>query len=83
MAKGSIDIDNLNASIERFVTWLCMVAGALPGTGDSIAIANYMGGTNEFDGAIAFTPPSHAEQNDEDHAGLQKSSNPATSHVKG
>ena len=41
-------------------------------TGDSIAIANYMGGTDEFDQAIASFAVSYAEQNDEDDRRLQK-----------
>ena len=40
--------------------------------GDSIAIANYMGGTDEFDQAIASFAVSYAEQNDEDYAVFKK-----------
>ena len=41
-------------------------------TGDSIAIANYMGGTDEFDQAIASFAVSYAEQNDEDYTVFKK-----------
>ncbi len=41
-------------------------------TGDSIAIANYMGGTDEFNQAIASFAVSYAEQNDEDYAVFKK-----------
>ena len=41
-------------------------------TGDSIAIANYTGGTDEFDQAIASFAVSYAEQNDEDCAVFKK-----------
>ena len=41
-------------------------------TGDSIAIANYMGGTDEFDQSIASFAVSYAEQNDEDYAIFKK-----------
>jgi uncharacterized protein (DUF2252 family) len=68
--KGSIDIDNLNASglndLARMCAW--SLAHAHARTGDSIAIANYLGGTDEFDQAIASFAVSYAEQNDEDYA---------------
>ena len=41
-------------------------------TGDSIAIANYMGGTDEFDQAIASFAVSYAEQTDEAYAVFKK-----------
>ena len=72
--KGSIDIDNLNASglsdLSRMCAW--SLAHAHARTGDSIAIANYMGGTDEFDQAIASFAVSYAEQNDEDYAVFKK-----------
>ena len=73
--KGSIDIDNLNASglsdPSRMCAW--SLANAHARTGDSIAIANYMGGKfDEFDQAIASFAVSYAEQNDEDYGRLQK-----------
>lgn len=74
MGKGSIDIDNLNASglsdLSRMCAW--SLAHAHARTGDSIAIANYMGGTDEFDQAIASFAVSYAEQNDEDYAVFKK-----------
>ena len=68
--KGSIDIDNLNATalsdLSRMCAW-CL-AHAHARTGDSIAIANYLGGSDDFDRAIASFAVSYAEQNDEDYA---------------
>ncbi|MBT1172868.1 DUF2252 domain-containing protein [Bifidobacterium sp. MA2] len=72
--KGSIDIDNLNATalsdLSRMCAW-CL-AHAHARTGDSIAIANYLGGSDDFDKAIASFAVSYAEQNDEDYAVFKK-----------
>lgn len=72
--KGSIDIDSLNAAdlidLARMCAW--SLAHAHARTGDSIAIANYMGGTDEFDQALASFSVSYAEQNDEDYALFMK-----------
>lgn len=51
-------------------------------TGDSIAIANYMGGTDEFDQAIASFAVSYAEQNDEDYAVFKELLKSATSRAE-
>ncbi|WP_175578319.1 DUF2252 domain-containing protein [Bifidobacterium jacchi] len=68
--KGSIDLDHLNAlglsDLGRMCAW-CL-AHAHARTGDSIAIANYLGGTDEFDQAIASFAVSYAEQNEADYA---------------
>lgn len=72
--KGSIDIDHLNdlglSDLSRMCAW-CL-AHAHARTGDSIAIANYLGGSDEFDQAIASFAVSYAEQNDEDYAVFKK-----------
>lgn len=79
--KGSIDIDNLNASglsdLSRMCAW--SLAHAHARTGDSIAIANYMGGTDEFDQAIASFAVSYADRMMKTTPSSKSSSNPATS----
>ena len=68
--KGSIDIDRLNdlslSDLGRMCAW-CL-AHAHARTGDSVAIANYMGGTDAFEEALASFAVSYADQNDEDYA---------------
>ena len=67
--KGSIDIDHLNAAglsdLARMCAW-CL-AHAHARTGDSVAIANYLGGTDEFDDAVAAFADSYADQNELDY----------------
>ena len=67
--KGSIDIDHLNATglsdLARMCAW-CL-AHAHARTGDSVAIANYLGGTDEFDDAVATFANTYADQNDIDY----------------
>ena len=66
--KGSIDIDHLGATglsdLGRMCAW-CL-AHAHARTGDSMAIANYLGGTDEFDDAVANFAASYADQNELD-----------------
>ncbi|MCI1832256.1 MAG: DUF2252 domain-containing protein [Bifidobacterium sp.] len=68
--KGSIDINHLNAlglsDLGRMCAW--SLAHAHARTGDSVAIANYMGGTDDFDDALASFADSYADQNDKDYA---------------
>ena len=67
--KGSIDIDHLNdlalSDLGRMCAW-CL-AHAHARTGDSTAIANYLGGSDEFDQAIASFAVSYADQTEEDY----------------
>ena len=67
--KGSIDIDHLNdlalSDLGRMCAW-CL-AHAHARTGDSTAIANYLGGTSEFDEAVASFAVSYADQTEEDY----------------
>ena len=71
--KGSIDIDNLNASglsdLCAYCAW--SLAHAHARTGDSIAIANYAVQQTGRQ-AIASFAVSYAEQNDEDYAVFKK-----------
>ena len=41
-------------------------------SGDSIAIANYLGGTDTFDVAMASFADSYADQNEEDYRVFKK-----------
>jgi hypothetical protein len=43
----------------------------LPGSGDRIAIAAYLGGSDTFDHAIADFAETYADQNQADYAALQ------------
>ena len=67
--KGSINLDHLNYLGLSDMARLCArcLAHAHARTGDAIAIANYMGGTDEFDQAIASFADSYADQNDADY----------------
>lgn len=68
--KGSIDIDHLNdlalSDLGRMCAW--SLAHAHARTGDSTAIANYLGGSDEFDQAIASFAVSYADQTEADYA---------------
>lgn len=68
--KGSIDIDHLTeqslTDLARMCAW-CL-AHAHARTGDSVAIANYLGGSDSFDVAMMSFADSYADQNDEDYA---------------
>lgn len=67
--KGSIDIDHLGANalsdLGRMCAW-CL-AHAHARSGDSVAIANYLGGTDTFDVAMMSFADSYADQNEEDY----------------
>lgn len=67
--KGSIDINHLNDvalnDLGRMCAW-CL-AHAHARTGDGIAIANYLGGTDTFDDAMTSFADSYADQNEEDY----------------
>lgn len=67
--KGSIDINHLSAmglyDLGRLCAW-CL-AHAHARSGDSVAIANYMGGSDTFDVAMLSFADSYADQNEEDY----------------
>lgn len=67
--KGSIDINHLNdlslTDLGRMCAW-CL-AHAHARSGDSVAIANYLGGSDTFDIAMMSFADSYAEQNEEDY----------------
>jgi uncharacterized protein (DUF2252 family) len=71
-AKTSADITAMSASEMALYARLCAwtLARAHARSGDSIAIASYLGSGDTFDRAIATFAESYAEQNERDHAAL-------------
>ncbi|MFL5645977.1 MAG: DUF2252 domain-containing protein [Chloroflexota bacterium] len=68
--KGSVDTATLQPRGMAFYGGLCArsLARAHARTGDSVAIASYLGTSDTFDGALADFAESYADQNDKDHA---------------
>jgi uncharacterized protein (DUF2252 family) len=71
-SKISVDITSLRAADMTFYAGLCAwtLARAHARSGDSIAIANYLGSSDVFDRAIAAFAEAYADQNERDHAAL-------------
>jgi uncharacterized protein (DUF2252 family) len=72
--KGSVDITTLKPPGLGFYGGLCArsLARAHARSGDSIAIAAYLGTSNTFDGAIADFSEAYADQNELDYAAFTK-----------
>ena len=70
--KFSVDIENTLASGLRLYGELCgwTLARAHARSGDRIAIAAYLGGSDVFDRAIAQFAAAYADQNERDHQSL-------------
>src|SRR5215472_3207613 len=70
--KYSADIEGMNAAAMTGYGRLCgwTLARAHARTGDRIAIAAYLGGSDKFDQAIADFGETYADQNERDHAAL-------------
>ncbi len=68
--KGSVDTATLREPGMGFYGGLCArsLARAHARSGDSIAIAAYLGTSDTFDGAIADFAEAYADQNDRDYA---------------
>jgi len=68
--KGSVDVTGLRLPGMAFYGGLCArsLARAHARSGDSIAIASYLGTSDTFDGAVADFAEAYADQNDLDHA---------------
>ena len=71
-SKISVDIATLRPSDMAFYASLCAwtLARAHARSGDSIAIASYLGSSDAFDRAIAMFAEAYAEQNERDHEAL-------------
>ena len=72
--KGSVDITTLKPPGLGFYGGLCArsLARAHARSGDSVAIAAYLGTSDTFDGAIADFSEAYADQNERDHAAFVK-----------
>ncbi|MGO8728162.1 MAG: DUF2252 family protein, partial [Streptosporangiaceae bacterium] len=70
--KFSVDIENILPSGMRLYGELCgwTLARAHARSGDRIAIAAYLGGSDIFDQAIAQFADAYADQNERDHQAL-------------
>ena len=72
--KGSVDITTLRPPGLGFYGGLCArsLARAHARSGDSIAIAAYLGTSDTFDGAIADFSEAYADQNERDYGAFTK-----------
>jgi uncharacterized protein (DUF2252 family) len=72
--KGSADVDDISADRLQIYGRLCAwtLAKAHARSGDRIAIAGYLGGSDTFDAAIADFAVAYAEQNDRDYQALKE-----------
>ena len=72
--KGSVDITTLLPPGLGFYGGLCArsLARAHARSGDSIAIAAYLGTSDTFDGAIADFSEAYADQNERDYGAFTK-----------
>jgi uncharacterized protein (DUF2252 family) len=72
--KGSVDTASLRVPGMAFYGGLCAqtLARAHARSGDSIAIAAYLGTSDTFDGAVADFAEAYADQNDRDYAAFRK-----------
>ena len=70
--KYSADIESMNAAAMTGYGRLCgwTLARAHARTGDRIAIAAYLGGSDKFDQAVADFGETYADQTERDHAAL-------------
>jgi len=68
--KGSVDVEDLDASDLRFYARLCgwTLARAHARSGDPIAISGYLGSGDAFDDALGQFSERYADQNECDHA---------------
>ena len=72
--KGSVVVEELDPAGLAFYGRLCgrTLARAHARSGDRMAIAAYLGGSGEFDAAVADFAMAYAEQNEADHAALRR-----------
>jgi hypothetical protein len=70
--KYSAEIDAMNAAAMTGYGRMCgwTLARAHARTGDRIAIAAYLGGSDKFDQAVAEFAETYADQTERDHAAL-------------
>ncbi len=72
--KGSAEVELMHARGMTVYANLCgwTLARAHARSGDVVAIASYVGGSDTFDGALADFAETYADQNERDHAALQQ-----------
>src|SRR5215211_6469956 len=72
-AKGSAEVELMDASGVEAYGRICgwTLARAHARSGDSVAIANYLGKSDAFDRAIASFAETYADQNERDYRALQ------------
>ena len=72
--KGSAEVELMHARGMTIYANLCgwTLARAHARSGDLVAIASYVGGSDTFDGALADFAETYADQNERDHAALQQ-----------
>ena len=70
--KGSADIDTMTPAAMQAYGEVCAwtLARAHARSGDRIAVAAYLGGSDAFDEAVAAFADAYADQNERDHAQL-------------
>ena len=68
--KSSAEIEAMNAAAMTGYGRLCGWTLAHARTGDRIAIASYLGGSDKFDQAVAEFGETYADQTERDHAAL-------------
>jgi len=73
-AKGSAEVELMAAAALEAYGSICgwTLARAHARSGDRIAIAAYLGGSNAFDRAMATFAETYADQNERDHGALQQ-----------
>jgi uncharacterized protein (DUF2252 family) len=73
-AKGSAEIELMDTSGLEAYGRICgwTLARAHARSGDRIAIASYLGGSDSFDRALASLAETYADQNDRDYRALQE-----------
>jgi uncharacterized protein (DUF2252 family) len=70
--KGSANVDTMSASTMTLYARLCgaTLARAHARSGDRVALASYLGGSDAFDRAIADFSTAYADQNERDYQAL-------------
>ena len=70
--KGSAEVETMVPDGDEAYGEICgwTLAGPMPGPGDRIALAAYLGGGSAFDVAIREFAESYADQNERDHQSL-------------
>ena len=72
-SKGSVDVETMNPKSLRMYAQLCgaALAKSHARSGDSIAIASYLGGSDAADRALSAFGEAYADQNDRDYDALK------------